>query len=105
MRLADGEGEAVSAIGPGDWVECVDAGSNPGKRGPPLEVGRVYRVQAVVSQGHPCLHDGCGHNLLEVAGVNHELPCCPNRFRPVYRPKADLIASLKAPPVRVGEFA
>ena len=96
----------MSAIGPGDWVECVDAGSPRGKRGPVLVLGKVYCVDGVVHQDYPCLHDGCGHNLLEVAGVNHELPCCPSRFRPIYRPKADLIERLMQPidePVK--EFA
>lgn len=97
MRLADGEEEAVSAIGPGDWVECVDS------RGWEhlVPVGSVHLVEDVTMwQGRiPSL---ILKGIASPSGYREVLAEC---FRPIYRPKADLIESLKAPPVRVGEFA
>jgi len=111
VRLADGEGEAVSAIGPGDWVECVDNSCGQleaWSAGERLEKGAVYQIG-------DCWVDT--HTLKEVVSIvgrervagsrrkGRRLGYSINRFRPIYRPKADLIESLKAPPVRVGEFA
>lgn len=90
----------MSAIGPGDWVECVEA-SGAG----PLEVGRIYQV-ADVFPSHPGCTCYChgrevgGLNLIElpvstVAGWIHAH--CILCFRPIYRPKADFIESLKRP--------
>ena len=92
-------------IGPGDWVECVDTSApnfptlDPDKssRGL-LTKGAIYQVEAVVPSrlNRPMLQ------LREVKTLRNEWGAFyAFRFRPVYRPKADLIESLKAPPVRV----
>lgn len=93
----------MSAIGPGDWVECINASPKPGTRkvdwrGPTIEVGKLYRVTAafVDGTGAPVILVGwervkatrengfrCGYHV--------------DRFRPVYRPRTDLIESLLQP--------
>jgi hypothetical protein len=95
-------------IGPGDWVECIGAFVNPF-----FVVGRLYQAERVVPAigDCPACGDETGRGLLFVGGprIHHPvvgvMSCCPCRFRPVYRPRADFIESLKAPPERVGEFA
>lgn len=83
----------MSAIGPGDWVECVIG--RPHTFHPPatLVVGQLYLVRGL----HP-------NGSLYLAGV--VLPKGPKgieagwglpRFRPVYRPKSSLIETLKQP--------
>lgn len=109
----------TAPIGPGDWVECAPPS---GYRGDiPIEQvgisgsypkrGHVYRVREVgqyrTLQG---MEDG-----LRLVGIVASTPGHPDSwwparcFRPIYRPKAELIQSLLAPtpakPVRVGEDA
>lgn len=82
----------MSAIGKGDWVECVD--DSPGvPRGarPPIARGQIAQVAAVKH----ALHWIYPHLRLE--GDNRWFWVA--RYRPIYRPKADLIASLKALPI------
>lgn len=99
----------MSAIGPGDWVECVDMRS-PGRVGfrwlrgerVPQE-GSVYRVSDLWT-------DSNGEVVILVgwervgASLEHgrRVGFRANRFRPIYRPKADLIESLKTPAKREG---
>lgn len=93
----------MSAIGPGDFVECVSRSANFPDR---LADGAIYSVRAVVPG--PFKNSDFGVHLREVDNAN------PNGwsnhlFRPVYRPKQELIQSLKAPPInapaRVSEDA
>lgn len=87
----------MSAIGPGDWVECVDA--SPCRRigFTSLVHGRLYRVSAL---GVP---DGSGERGLIIAEAPHPdttrygVGWALRRFRPVYRPRAHLIESLLKP--------
>jgi len=95
----------MGAIGPGDFVECVDLSPNASGRAPRILVlGGVYRVDSVGMSTHPKQPNepavffwpprtkqpnGLLHNGFAVW-----------RFRPIYRPKQDLIESLKAPPIQ-----
>jgi hypothetical protein len=92
----------AGAIGPGDWVECVEAGAiYPCRCGvghearPEICRGALYRVAAVL--GPDC--DGEFH--FRLAGVENlsdpSLGFFEHRFRLVYRPRADFIESLKQP--------
>jgi hypothetical protein len=95
-------------IGPGDWVECVSAEIVQFAWGS-CSLGGLYCVTecqrnragecgARLSGGGPC------GTALRFHGVRHSYPgttpdvFCACAFRPIYRPKADLIASLSAPP-------
>lgn len=93
-------------IGPGDWVECI----RQGKRGI-FHLGAIYCVEAVERPS------SCEYGCIECLGVHivgtprpsdviadmsayrDWWPACT--FAPVYRPKQELIESLKAPPKRV----
>lgn len=94
-----------AAIGPGDWVECVRLGGPypPGFDNRFLRVGQVYRVLSVVQtqRGDAVELEEATHITPDGWRACFYLKC----FRPIYRPKAELIESLKAPPRRVGEFA
>lgn len=93
----------MSAIGPGDFVECVDATSGPGAwmPGEAPVVGAIYTVERVFVNGwgieslhlrelkrHPGSVAFWGGGPL---GYNIK------RFRPIYRPKSSLIEQLKRP--------
>lgn len=89
----------AAPIGPGDWVECVQ-NRHPTTLPPRgLIVGRCYMVSAA---GVTPAHDvQPGVPWVRLVGVPDPAPKWGYRaawFRPVYRPKADLIESLKAPP-------
>lgn len=94
----------MTAFGPGDWVECVDDGARDGYPPPPhLYRGSVWVVERVfldVGDVIVCRLQSYPHHLIDNhAGWNI------NRFRPIYRPKADLIERLMQPvpdePVKV----
>jgi len=88
----------TSAIGPGDWVECVDTNPvnfptfDPQKTGPELLTkGAVYQVESIVPsrRRRPMLQ------LREVRSTRNPMGAFyAHRFRPIYRPKADLIERL-----------
>lgn len=88
----------MSAIGPGDFVECICnqvAGCWPQDK---LVVGRVYRVTKVGLTPPNDIYPDVPWVRLE--GVQED----PRRwgfraewFRPIYRPNPGLIASLKQP--------
>lgn len=96
----------MSAIGPGDWVECLlsEAMRNPDPRitvTPAWPVaGGLYRVRDL---GSYRTNDGALHDGLRLVGIVGSQPGYPdawwnlNYFRPIYRPNAELIASLLAP--------
>lgn len=91
----------AASIGPGDYVECVNVERMRGVSCRFLRLGAVYRVTWAGRSAF-------GVEILRVAGI--ELPPGKRgfqleRFRPIYRPKADLIESLKAPIERVCEPA
>jgi hypothetical protein len=87
-------------IGPGDWVECVSTDPEDAD-----DYGRVMRVRAVKRDGVVCKK--CSSEVGIDCDDGYVVPFlwCACELRPIYRPKADLIESLKAPPQRVGEPA
>jgi len=93
----------VSAIGPGDWVECVN---NSDGHECIVSLGELRQVLDV----GPCLYRGLEHlTVLFILPPGHTCPdggryCGSSigRFRPIYRPKADLIESLKTPALNRG---
>lgn len=87
----------AAPIGPGDWVECVSAGDRLGV----LQRGSIYQISQVKSCAESafCNHDGCTDPGLILRGRSELF--CPHRFRPIYRPNAEFIESLKAPPQSV----
>jgi hypothetical protein len=93
------------SIGPGDYVECLRPVGEKGR----IETipGNVYRVRDVGEQG-----GGVWLSIVGIPDPNQLGYPCPGwgaeAFRPIYRPKAELIASLKQPspelePIRVLE--
>lgn len=83
----------MTAIGPGDFVECVhDSGSTPGR----LTVGALYVVRAIHSGPFDPPYDGVG---FEIEGVPSRSVSgwADKLFRPIYRPRADLIERLLQP--------
>jgi hypothetical protein len=92
----------MSAIGPGDFVECID------KAAPARALGRPFRVVEIVD-GDVCLD--CGDTApgveLDHLSCAGNVYCCGCQVRPIYRPKSEIIQSLKqpAPSVREPEHA
>ena len=97
----------MSAIGPGDWVEKYRYSPVPRslsqREAPDIPLGLIYRVEEVIDGR--TFEDGIGALVLvEVSGRDRDGDrfCYDIRsFRPIYRPKADLIESLKVPAERV----
>lgn len=90
----------MSAIGPGDWVECINDAprKGPGKPFAFLVKGRVYCVSSL--HFHPALKIP---SLCVIGGPKfcEKLSCDGlfgghgvDRFRPIYRPKSELLESL-----------
>lgn len=91
----------MAAIGPGDWVEALI--TDTAEHGfIAVTRGQIYCVAAAFPASYSC--DTCsavGLGLLLVG----DAPTCPDvecwcgecGFRPVYRPKADLITDLLKP--------
>jgi hypothetical protein len=92
----------AAPIGPGDWVECVDVSPRyqPGYGWCPapdqLVLRSIYRVARVFCE--PVW--GVDSVVLEGLGA-HETRAdgayWAGRFRPIYRPKSELIDTLKQP--------
>jgi len=92
----------AGAIGPGDWVECIDASPDWWGETVPLVVGRIYRVLRLERdpdrERPPGTVEECGVILVGVrVGPKGDDSFSLGRFRPVYRPNVDIIESLKAP--------
>ena len=93
----------MSALGPGDFVECVDASDAihiilRDRHSVPLVVGAVYRVREIDTTPTLDGEDGVVLWGIEMAaGGGWSRSFRISRFRPLYRPKADLIESLKTP--------
>lgn len=91
-------------IGPGDYVECDLTGV---RRAPSGEVaggwpvhGGVYVVRAVGRYNSPVWGDTPGIKLVGIYGRisgKRDAWFPAKCFRPIYRPKADLIESLLTP--------
>lgn len=90
----------AAPIGVGDWVEAFQSRSG-GNSVPAskfgFRLGGIYRVSELVWD----VHCSCGDDH---AGLNfHTMPQHPYgfagcQFRPIYRPKSEIIEALKAPP-------
>jgi len=87
----------MSAIGPGDFVECLVGNTA-------TVAGAVYKVSRVVERcGAACLYDDCTEPYLLLSEAKPEWGCsghCIHRFRPIYRPKSSFIEGLKQPAPR-----
>lgn len=89
-------------IGVGDWVECIRADPDFA-RIRALTLGAVYQVSRVFEIGPS--FDDAGEIILALSGVDPGLNdqgypyegFSPDRFRPIYRPKSELIEGLKTP--------
>lgn len=97
----------MSAIGPGDWVECVD--DSPPRCvndfGPDLKVGvvvlhRMYCVDEIDEPTEEVPELGlwfADEDSVRIDGDGYDRSWAADRFRPIYRPRADLIESLLQP--------
>jgi hypothetical protein len=91
-------------------VERVDVSTRPERKlwGFALTLGALYRVSDIYSSTQP---DDNGAEVFDLVGFvrphfcGHRIGYRSSRFRPIYRPNAELIEALKAPPVRVSEPA
>lgn len=96
----------MSAIGPGDWVECVD-GSPHAVCGASLVAGKLYRVRDAIPDARTARGRGPTLCLVEIVlpiGVHGvEMSWALARFRPIYRPKSEIIEALKQPAPSVRE--
>lgn len=99
----------MTAIGPGDWVERVALSAGGGVDGiyaavgEVPKIGKIYRVRAVAGLVN---HTGKPWDGLRLEGIKLRAPRYPDRddlwmqveaFRPIYRPREDLIATLLEP--------
>lgn len=80
-------------IGPGDWVECIYSEVDP------FRIGRLFCVDSVCSDGVECPagHGPCDGLLFDgevFDGTYYWAACC---YKPIYRPKAELIQGLLRP--------
>lgn len=85
----------MTAIGKGDWVECVDNRSRDYEGCEErLRLGGLYCVERadIAPCGDPAIW------LIEATAACPEQGFRLDRFRPIFRPRADFIEALKAPP-------
>lgn len=88
----------AAPIGPGDYVECINASPHRGGLGATgLVSGATYCVRAVVRDALDMVTGEPSMGLL-VHGVTHPLEpvgsFCSERFRPIYRRDNSLVARL-----------
>lgn len=88
----------MSAIGPGDFVEYIDDSPHPitGTPSSLLKIGQVYRVLFVGPAIHPLTDEPCVFVFppeMLMYGMRYSGTYIW-RFRPIYRPDAQLIADL-----------
>lgn len=91
----------MSAIGKGDWVECISHHAE--KIG--LRAGAAYLVEEVRDMGRDCssCRDACKRMGLRLSGATPIVQgyavgfVCSSAFRPIYRPKSTFIETLKQP--------
>lgn len=89
----------MSAIGPGDWVECVKQPIETHPLMITVKVGGLYCVSCFDTEDSKC--PTCGNTGFGIYLVgdtpNDDQARCPCRYRLVYRPRADLIKTLLQP--------
>jgi hypothetical protein len=80
----------AAPIGPGDWVECVKTMGHPA-----VTLHALYLVEALADwYGLPCLI------LAGVVNEHGHRRVRADCFRPIYRPKSEIIEALKTPVTR-----
>lgn len=80
-------------LGPGDFVECVNASGRFASDPPSgLLLGALYTVEAVYIND-----EGRGLTLVGLRASSPFVGYAIDRFRPIYRPKASVIESMLAP--------
>jgi len=90
-------------IGPGDFVECVDANPSPGTIFGPTEalrLGALYTVErCMLIDGTPCVHlVEIKRDARAILFYGENCGYATRRFRPIYRPKPNAFDQyLKAP--------
>ncbi len=91
----------MSAFGPGDWIEALidEMKGEPGRV--TVVSGRLYCVESV-DDNDEALCDDCGDVGVGFFIVGDEpdvaaFSRCHCAFRPIYRPRADLIETLLQP--------
>lgn len=91
----------MSAIGPGDWVECIRTGDRPDPRpGVGFGLGKLYCVREVSTRDYLCpcgkRHAGLRFTNMLDSPMGWWSMCA---FRPIYRPRdnAEFIEKLKTP--------
>lgn len=93
----------MTAIGPGDWVECVDADFGVGVWADRRRIfkGMLYQVSDawIDFDNEPVILVGWEREVA-TREFGARAGYWVRRFRPIYRPKADLIESLKTPAKR-----
>lgn len=97
----------MSAIGPGDWVECiqtVDEGVLDARLlgGGRIYKGRLYCVEAIMEGADENGDWDIGLRLTDPETHRTQADgtpggWCVDLFRPIYRPRTDLIETLKQP--------
>jgi len=89
----------ASDIGPGDFVECVDARPCAFSGKSLLVAGAIYQVYDLDVGVSPDGELGLALSLVEISDCDlaGRFVFCATRFRPIYRPKSEIIESLKAP--------
>lgn len=97
----------AAPIGPGDWVELIGPKGVTSWVCPDFVGGGLYCVEELVWTA-PCSKCGssehAGLHLVGKARAKHGWAGCI--FRPIYRPKSEIIEALKAPaPERITEAA
>lgn len=103
----------AAPLAPGDFVECINACAHR-SAGVLLTLGAIYRVREVSAQA--VLFSGNRGPTLRLCGIvlavgpyGVEASWAICRFKPVYRPKSEIIEALKAPPkhapIRISEPA
>lgn len=100
----------AAPIGPGDWIECVGPFADPAERaarGSRIEgsyfIGMVTVCEAVAERvrfpGNRVAPGIKARGVRAFLADGREAWIPAYQWRPVYRPKADFIESLKAPPI------
>ena len=96
------EDMVMDAIGPGDWVECVEAPKGGAYSDEGFaRVGCIYQVREVIDRcrGNDGVEPGCRlvgqPQIIDDLGLECAYPLA--LFRPIYRPKSEIIEALKQP--------
>lgn len=91
----------MSDIGPGDWVECIRSADvlTPGGLRGAVTAGAVYRVERIFRVEGRCgvCRDHPGTVLVLGQTAESGAGWCPCSFRPLYRPKEQLLRDLMEP--------